>query len=822
LGLALYASTFRPLRTASPVARAVASIGVMVVFTGIIVQRVGTNATSVSAIFPATIYTIGSIRVSADRLWFAATVVVIAGVIVAGYRFTRFGLQTRAVAETEKGAYVSRISPERIATVNWMISTAVAGLAGILIAPISPLVPYSYTLFIVPALAAAIVGSFESVVVAVVAGLAIGVLQSETTYLQTQHSGLPELIPLLLILVVFVVRAKPLPSRGALVRTALARAPRPTHLIRSTAVGLAVGVASIFALQGSWRAALATSLIMAIVALSMVVITGMAGQVSLAQLTLAGVAGFLLSPLTTDWHLPFPVAPIAAALGATAIGVMVGLPALRIRGLPVAIVTLSLAVTLQALWFQNVQFVGSAGKSIDEPRLFGVDLGPGTGSAYPRPAFCLLVLAVLTMVALAAARLRRSRVGSAMLAVRDNERSAAAAGINVVATKIAAFAIAAFIAGIGGSMLGYQLGTVTFDSFDVLLGLGLFATVYLAGITAVSGALLAGFLGAGGMVFYAASQWLSLDTAWYQIVTGIALVLTIVMNPEGLVGTAHRLAERRRSRRRAASPVAATAPAFAGATTVSHLPAVPAAVAAAPVVLQVRDLSVRYGGVVAVDAVSFDVCKGAIVGLIGPNGAGKTTIIDAVSGFCRYRGSVRLSNKELDGLKPYQRIRAGLGRTFQGIELWDELTVEENVLVGPGAARRHPDQVRALYTLLGLDDLCERSVRELSQGQRQLVSIARSLVAQPAVVLLDEPAAGLDSNESAWLAERLRDVRDNGTTIVLVDHDMDLVLDVCDHVEVLDIGRVIARGGPDAIRANRDVADAYLGTNHTASRASAG
>ncbi len=816
LGLALYASTFRPLRTAPPVAKAVASIGVMVVITGVIIQRLGTDPVTVSPIFPTKTYFLGQIRVPADRVWFAATIVALTAVVIAGYRFTRFGLHTRAAAESEKGAYVSRISPDRVAALNWIISAVVAGLAGILIAPISPLVPYSYTLFIVPALAAAIVGGFERVGVAVAAGLAIGMLQSETTYLQTQHSwlpssGLPELVPLILILLVLVVRAKPLPSRGTILQTALGRAPRPTNLTRSAVVGIGVGVIAIFAVHGSWRSALVTTFVMGIIALSMVVITGFAGQVSLAQLTLAGAAGFLLSPLTTSWGVPFPLAPVLAALGATVIGVVVGLPALRIRGLPVAIVTLSLAVALQALWFQNVDLVGSAGKTIAEPKLFGFALGPGSGAEYPRPQFCLMVLGVFALAALAVAFLRRSSLGSAMLAVRANERSAAASGINVVATKIGAFAIAAFIAGIGGSMLGYKLGTVTYDSFDVLLGLALFGTVYLAGITSVSGGVLAGTLAASGILFYAGSQWLSLDLAWFQILTGVGLVISVVKNPEGIVGSIHRVIERRRAHRRPDVPLPVPAPARVAARETAP----PGdGDRATPAVLAVRELGVRYGGVVAVDAVSFDVPRGAIVGLIGPNGAGKTTVIDAISGFCRYRGSVQLDGVPLDNLQPYRRIRAGLGRTFQGIELWPELTVTENVLVGPGAAGRTSGEVSALFSLLRLEALRDRPASELSQGQRQLVSIARSLIAHPKLVLLDEPAAGLDSNESAWLADRLFEIRDTGVTVLLVDHDMNLVLNLCDHIEVLDVGRVIASGSPAAIRTNRGVTDAYLGTSH--------
>ena len=201
LGCILYFTTFRPLRDAPPVAKAVASIGAMVVLTGLITLRFGTNPVAATPIFATNVIVIGDVRVSADRIWFAATVVLITVLVVAGFKYTRFGLHTRAAAESEKGAYVSRISPDRIAALNWVISAVVAGLVGILISPVSPLVPYSYTLFIVPALAAAIVGGFQRVGVAVAAGLAIGMLQSEMTHLQTEYSwlpssGLPDLVPL--------------------------------------------------------------------------------------------------------------------------------------------------------------------------------------------------------------------------------------------------------------------------------------------------------------------------------------------------------------------------------------------------------------------------------------------------------------------------------------------------------------------------------------------------------------------------------------------------------------------------------------------------
>ena len=809
VGLLLYGTTFRPLRGSSPVAKAVASIGIMVVITGVILLRVGSDPVVVRAIFPTDVISIGSVRVTADHLWFAGTIVVMAGVLVAWYRLTRFGLHTRAAAETEKGAYVAGISPDRVAVVNWIISSMVAALAGVLIAPVAPLVPFNYTLFIVPALAAAIVGGFKNLGLAVAAGLAIGMFQSELAYLQQQHtwlptSGLAELVPLALILIVLVVRARPLPSRGVILRAGLARAPRPTNLARSTAIGGALGVAAIFALQGAWRAALVSTFVFATIGISIVLITGIAGQVSLAQLTLAGVAAFALGTITTDWGVPFPVAPILAALMATVIGVVVGLPALRVRGLPVAIVTLSLAVALQAIWFKNIDLVGTGGKKVSDPSLFGLALGPGSGADYPRPQFCLMVLVNLVVSALAVAWVRRTFLGSAMLAVRANERSAAAAGINVVATKILAFAIAAFIAGLGGSMLAYKLGTVTWQPFDVLAGLALFAIVYVAGMTSVSGGILAGFLAAEGLVAFAATRWSSFDSSWAQVITGVALVVSVIRNPEGLVGNVHRALARR------VRGVPPGEPKVAGAED-STVPR-PSRENAGDVVLAVTDLVVRYGGVVAVDGASFDIPRGAIVGLIGPNGAGKTTVIDAISGYARYSGTISFDGRSLSGVPTYRRIRRGLGRTFQGIELWDELTVAENVLVGPGARARSAHDIDALFDLLQLTELRDRPVSELSQGQRQLVSIARALVARPELVLLDEPAAGLDSSESAWLADRLRDVRDSGTTVLLVDHDMELVLGLCDHIEVLDFGTIIASGTPTEIRRNRKVAAAYLGT----------
>ena len=812
-GLLLYALVFRPLRSAPPVASAVASLGVAVVVAAVITQRLGTRPPPVAKIFPAEQLRFGDVAVAEDKLWLAVSVVAIAVGTWALGRFTRFGLASRAVSQSEKGAHLSGIPADRIAALNWMLSALVAGAAGILIAPIVPPVPIQYTLFIVPALATATLGGFERLAPAVIGGLAIGMLQSEVAYLQTQHgwmpsSGAAELVPLILILVVLVARAKPLPGRGVMQQRNLGRAPRPRSVLRPAAVGAVLGAAALAALGNEWRAALVTSLILGLVALSYVVVTGYSGQVSLAQLTLAGAAGFLLGPITTEWelplvhaHLPFPLAPVAAALGAAVIGVVIGLPAVRIRGLPVAVVTLALAVALEAAWFRNTDLVTSSGKDVAGPTLLGLDLRIGSGAAYPRLGFCLMVLLVLVAVGAGVARLRTSSLGAAMLAVRANERAAAAAGVDVVRTKVVAFALGAFIAGLGGALLAYKQGNVTVESFSAFLGLSVFATAYLAGITSVSGAVAAGLIGANGIVFAAIDDHLSLGR-WYTTIAGVGLVVTVVKNPEGIVGPIHELLGRRRASGVEPAPVTA---------------AVTVAVAERPptgeTVLSVCDLRVRYGGVVAVDDVSFDVARGTIVGLIGPNGAGKTTLLDAVSGFAPATGEIAVAGRRVDGAKPHRRVRAGLGRTFQSIELYDDLSVAENVVVGRHAVSGGGvgEDLDRTLDVLGLGPLRDRPAGELSQGTRQLVSIARALVGRPAILLLDEPAAGLDSTESRWLGDRLRGIRDDGTTILLVDHDVQLVLGLCDEIHVLDFGTVIASGPPSVVRDDARVAAAYLG-----------
>lgn len=811
LGAVLYLAVFRNLRTAPPLARTGASLGVFVIIQILILNRVGEAPVSVEHIFPQARWTWGEVGVLSDRFYLAVAVVVLTLGLTALFRWTRFGLLTRAVAETQTGALVSGVSPDRVALSNWVLSAAVAGAAGILISPIAPLTPTAYALVVVPALAAAVVGRFEALIPTVLAGLAIGMLQSEASSLALKYSWFPqsgsaELVPLIVILVALLLVGRGIRPRGGLVQEKVGRAPRPQLFLAPALIGTAVGVLALVVTHGTWRAGVINTFIFAIIALSLVVVTGYAGQVSLAQLTLAGVGGFALAGLTEGWGVPFPFAPLLAALITAVVGVVVGLPALRLRGLTLGVVTLALAYAIEAVWFRNGQFVSSAGARVAHLELFGWDLGIGSGKAFPRMEFGLLALFTLVAVAWGVARLRTSALGSAMLAIRANERSAAGIGVNVVGVKIASFALASFIAGLGGSLLAYRQGTITFNSFTALGGLALLTTVYLAGITSVSGGILAGITAATGIVYLAADRWISLGR-WFAVITGIGLIVTLIQFPEGLAAAGHGVARRLHRFRLFRVPQR------------HHPVPVVAASAAAPyagTALAVEHLTVRYGGVRAVHDVDLHVDAGKVVGLIGPNGAGKTSLIDAVTGFARAEGAVVLHGDRIDRLKAHARVRQGLARTFQSLELYDDLTVHENVSAALfGTAREHRrGQVDAALARVGLSDLDGREAGQLSQGERQLVSIARACACEPSVLLLDEPAAGLGPRDTERLGERIRAIAASGTAVLLVDHDIGLVLDVCDYIYVLDFGQILVEGDAEAIRTDKAFAEAYLGTLH--------
>lgn len=567
LGLFLHFAIFRPLRNAPVLAKVVASVGLFVVLQEFIRLRFGELAkTGIQLPLPKGKVSLpGELgAIPKNQLFLIAVVLLIALGLWALFKFSRFGLATRAAAENEKGAIVLGFSPDFLAGTNWVLSTVIAGLLGILATPITNLDTVTMPLLIVPALGAALLASFTSFGMTVAAGVGIAMFQAWIQYQGAKTwfpsgilppAGLVQALPFFVILLTMYLRGKSLPVRGAVVMGRLPFATRPRHMALLTVAGSILALLFLFGLSYSWRQATINTLVGAVIALSLVVLVGFVGQISLAQMSIAGTAGFFLSKYLSD--LPFPLGPILAALVAAAFGALISIPALRVRGVNLAVITLAAAVAIEQLVFKNKTFAGQAGAlKVLPPNLFGSSWGPentelevlglkGRDDVPPNVWFGVLCLVFVVLLALMVANVRLSSTGRHFLAVRSNERAAAAAGINVAGTKVLAFALAAFIAGLGGVLSGYRFGSVTPQYFGAFASLTFLAFAYLGGIASVSGAILAGIIVPNGINFTFLENILHIDPGYATLIGGIGLIITAIQNPEGLAGAPRIIRKRR-------------------------------------------------------------------------------------------------------------------------------------------------------------------------------------------------------------------------------------------------------------------------------------
>lgn len=509
----------------------------------------GAASVSYFPVLPTDDWRVLGTSVTANRALLAMGAIAVTAVLALVFRRTRFGLATRAAAGNEKGALLTGISPDRVGALNWMLASVLAGLAVILIQPISGLDAGTTSLLVVPALAAALIGGLSSFAITTAAGLGIGMVQSlilgyvsrpDVTWVPSWLPvvGLQQLVPVALVVVALVWRGDPLPTRSAIAERRLPSSPTPRHPALAVLVlggGASLGLLTFGA---DYRQALIASLVAALLALSVVVLTGYVGQISLASLAIAGVAGFTVIDVTKrGW--PFLVATVFATLVATGLGVLVGLPARRVRGMVLAVATIAMAVAIEALVLGNPSFSGGdGGRSAARPYLFGADVGiSARGADNFRPAFGFVVLVVLALACLAVANLRRNRTGLRWLAVRANERAAAAAGIDVGRAKLGAFAMSSALAGQAGVFTAYANSTLSTSSFMVIGALVALALTYLAGISSIGGALLAGALAQAGLLTTVLNGWTEERAGKYVFaVSGLSLIITALTAPEGITG----------------------------------------------------------------------------------------------------------------------------------------------------------------------------------------------------------------------------------------------------------------------------------------------
>jgi branched-chain amino acid transport system permease protein len=583
-GVLMELLAFRPLQAASPLAKLAASLGVLLTLQAAMLLAFGTASKPQPPVLPGDLVEVLGVSVPVDRFILAGIVVFAAGVLAALYRWSRFGLATRAASEDEVSAMLAGLSPRQLSMANTLLACVVAGGLGVLAASITQLNSHTLPLQIVPALAAALFARFTSFGIACAAGLLIGMAENVLYYLQIQNwfptdhgaalPGVQQLFVFVVIVIAMFWRGASLPGRGELIEKRLPIVPRPERVVRNAAIGTAVCAVAIVVLPWDFRQALVVSLLGALICLSLVVIAGFVGQISVMQLALAGVAGFTVSHMAVDYGIEFPLGPLLGVAAATLLGLVIAVSALRVRGVSLAVVTLAAAVAIEQFGFVNSTWGGgSAASPVPSPHVFGFNIGfdasfRGLDDSLPSPIFGFFTLACLTALCLLVANVRRSSLGRRMLAVRSNERAAAAAGINVTAVKLAAFALAALIAGVAGVLYSYNFGSVSAGRFGALAALGLIAFAYVGGITMISGAIFAGLISTQGLFPYALDKWLGVSGNWALLFAGLALIVTLIMNPEGVAGAQYK--KKQQKRRRLAVPVAYEGVARVPGRTTSH------------------------------------------------------------------------------------------------------------------------------------------------------------------------------------------------------------------------------------------------------------
>jgi branched-chain amino acid transport system permease protein len=550
--------------------------------------------------------------------------------------------------------------------------------------------------------------------------------------------------------------------------------------------------------------------IYAIAAIGLSLLLGNANQVSIGQAGFFGIGAYAVAYLTTTWNVPpvvsWPLAALIGMGGATLVGFGLGYIALRFRGHYLAMATLAFGLIFYGLVHEAQLFGGVSGiNGVPFAKLGGLTL-----SGYPAYWF---VWAFAFIAAFATLNVLRSPSGTAFETIRNDELAAETIGVPTRRYKIVAFAYAGALAGLSGAIFASFLGLIVPDAVGLTLSIDLLLMVVLGGSGTVTGALLGalliGFIDVSGHEF----------ENWRQVAYGLLVIAVVIVAPGGLMGALRRMMPRaKRSDPPAARPAAPQA-----RERVAQ---------ASGTALAVSGATKRFGGIVAVDDVSFVLTAGTLTSLIGPNGAGKTTLFNAISGIGRLSsGTIRIAGSDAGALRPHEIAALGVGRTFQNARLFSEMTVLENVVAGafrvapsrfaadvlglPVSRRKQAeatDRARAALARLDLEHLAGTVAKDLAFGDRRRVEVARAIAADPWLLLLDEPAAGLNAAERRRLQADLLALRDAGMTLLLIEHDMRLVMSLSERVLVLKFGSLIADGDPATVRADREVIAAYLGT----------
>jgi sulfate-transporting ATPase len=903
LGVVVEWAFVRRLRAQGSTAQTVGTVAVTGLLIAVVGKIYGTAPIQAPHVFPESTLTIGGAAIRFGQIALLVIGMSVAAAMFAFFRYTEFGLAMRAAAQNRTAAVLMGVDPNQAASAAWAMGGGLAALAGVLLASVTNLNPYTLSLQVLPAFVAVLIGGMESlpgaVVGSVIAGLAFGLVPAAARWpgfgAVLGLSGSSNLSLTVLAVIVMLRRGRRFSgtdtsesgftSGAQVVRTR--NKPRPGPVVLLVVLALAAWPWLVpFSVLGSTLLALE----FAFVAVSLVVLIGWVGQISLAQATFVGIGALLTAMVARGWGLGFPfnvaVGTLTAAAAATALGAV----ALRVRGLYLAVATLIFAWMADAFLFPS-PWLGITGGSSTIPNQH-------IGNPHEFPSFdftsrrtlYFVMVVILLLVVLGMANIRDTRTGRAFFAIRGSELAAASLGIDIVRYKLAAFAISGALAGLGGGLLMVEQRTVVPDQFLFTASLQYLAIAVVGGLSSLSGAIAASVLFAGlNELFFRVSAL----SGYLDLVSALLLALVLLAYPGGLaalgraaarwsavithrtaafvgpvatwvhrVDTALRpITDRLRLRRpavndargaKARSRIDWYAAARGGLSAEAEIPAqaAPEGFAtpgestdiatrltlaslreAREALVQATDVTVTFGGLKAVSDASLTVREHEIVGLIGPNGAGKTTLFNAILGLNEpSSGVIRLYGQDVTQLPPHERAKLGVARTFQVLQLFSDLSVHDNLLVAThlhnesgvlgnmtasrrtiGAERAARARVRDILGLLGLDDLRDHPVRGLPFGTLRMIELGRALVTGARLLMLDEAASGLNDAETERLVGVVRSVRNLGVSVLLIEHDVQMVTGVSDYVYVLEQGRVLAEGGPDEIQRDPAVIAAYLG-----------
>ncbi len=767
---------------------------------------------------------------------------------------TVFGQTVQASATNADLARLSGIDPKMVQLFVWTIAGLLATISLLLLSAnrgsiggLSNLGPNTMA----RALAAAVIAGMVSFPRALAAGVTIGVVQAHVQFVFINQGGLIDFLLFVVVAVAVAFQSRGSADEAGSFSFSARRRPIPERLreiwwvrgLSTAALGLLLAIALVLpylVTRPSRHLLYASILAFAICALSMTIVTGWAGQLSLGQMAFAGIGALFAAGFNRGltfgvgigerWEffsvtlpkVPYLVSMLLAAGMAAATAALIGLGALRVKGLLLAVTTFAFAMAAQQYLYRRPVLNGGNSQSIPFRR---GSLGPLDLAS--QRAYYYLCLGILVVLLVVVARLRRSGIGRSIIGVRENEYTAAAYTVSPTRTKLLAFSLAGGIAGLGGALLGGLVQNIPYTErlFQISDSLRLVSIVVIGGLGTLMGPVVGALWVVGLPAFWPDNELVPLFTS------SIGLLILLLYFPGGLIQITYSAREAllrwAESRLPDAPSKTSTAP---PAVVLSGGRIRPAYQGPA---LAVRDVSVTFGGLRAVDRVSIVVHPGEVVGLIGTNGAGKSTLMNAIGGFTPTEGIVEILGNDVSGRSASARARVGLGRTFQSARLFPELTVRETVEVAleargrthllstvlflPSASRSEramASDASDLIDFLGLGRYADDFVAELSTGTRRIVELAGLLALDAQVLCLDEPTAGVAQRETEAFGPLLKQIQQElHATMIVIEHDMPMIMTLSDRVYCLEAGQVIAEGPPDEVRNDPRVVTSYLGTD---------